>query len=396
MTRKAYTILQVSAEYPPDPGGVGDYTQHLGRALIACGHRVVVATGQPATETSHSDLALQQITNGWSWRSLGSVCHAIQRRNPDLVHIQYQTGAYHMHPAINFVPWFIRHHFPGVRIVVTMHDLRMPYLFPKAAPARRWVTRRLLVDAHALVVTNQADHDALQGMTHGDKDNFVARTPLAATVIPIGSNIDVAPPKPYHRDEWRGRLGADATNIVIAFFGLVSSTKGLLELVLALAALPHHIRLVVVGGATPQPQDQRYLDEIRATIERLGLTGRIVFTGHCSPADVSGFLLASDLVALPFSDGASYRRGSLLAALAHERPVITTHPPHPLHPPLVSGEHALLVHSNQPQPLAEAIARLAADSSLRQHLGTQGRHLTEHFSWSSIAAQHEDVYNALV
>ena len=34
--------------------------------------------------------------------------------------------------------WFIRRFFPLSRVVVTMHDLRVPYLFPKAAPVRRW------------------------------------------------------------------------------------------------------------------------------------------------------------------------------------------------------------------------------------------------------------------
>ena len=391
-----YTILQVSAEYPPVPGGVGDYTYRLSQALGARRHRIIVATGHaPAVRGTAADPVIQPIGGGWSWRSLLSLGNAIQRWQPDLVHIQYQTGAYGMHPAINLAPWFIRLRFPKPRIVVTMHDLRMPYLFPKAAPIRRWVTQRLLQDAHAIIVTNEADQDALNGVG-ADREHFVAHEPMAATVIPIGSNIDVAPPVTYDRDRWRSGIGANPQDSVVAFFGLVSATKGLLPLVEAFAMLPRHIRLLVIGGEAHQPQDQRYLAEVRAAVQRLNLAQRIFFTGHCEPTAVSGHLLASDLVALPFSDGASYRRGSLLAAFAHERAVLTTAPEAPLTPPLHSGEHAWFVQPDATSQLANAIMRLVAEPDLRMRLAKQGRQLMNQFGWPSIATRHEDVYNALV
>ena len=37
-------IALLSGEYPPQPGGVGDYTRHLGQALLARGHEVFVFT----------------------------------------------------------------------------------------------------------------------------------------------------------------------------------------------------------------------------------------------------------------------------------------------------------------------------------------------------------------
>jgi polysaccharide biosynthesis protein PslF len=398
------TILLVSAEYPPDPGGVGHYTYRLAHTLRTRGHRVVVATGSEGQTPDALDIEqatpvavpVQPVSGDWGWRSLPSLGRAILRWGPDVVHIQYQTGAYHMHPAITFAPWFIRRFFPLSRVVVTMHDLRVPYLFPKAAPVRRWVMRRLLGDARARIVTNTADQQALQGVGIADPDRFTARTPIPAMLIPIGSNIDVAPPVFYHRDQWRERAGASAGTVLVAFFGLVSSTKGLLPLVKALALLPQHVRLVIIGGEAPQPQDRAYLKQVEAAIQRLALADRITWTGHCDSGSVSAFLLAADLAALPFGDGASYRRGSLLAALEHGVPTITTMPPQPLVPPLQSGEHALLVPPDAPRQLADAVMQLAADPALRRRLGTAGRELAQAFGWSAIAAAHEDVYNALV
>ena len=37
-------VAMLSAEYPPRPGGVGDYTRRLGQALVERGQHVLVLT----------------------------------------------------------------------------------------------------------------------------------------------------------------------------------------------------------------------------------------------------------------------------------------------------------------------------------------------------------------
>jgi len=44
----------VTGEYPPDQGGVGDFTSQLGRVLAELGHRVHVITGTSITPNSKS------------------------------------------------------------------------------------------------------------------------------------------------------------------------------------------------------------------------------------------------------------------------------------------------------------------------------------------------------
>ena len=143
-------------------------------------------------------------------------------------------------------------------------------------------------------------------------------------LIPIGSNIAVAPPEGYDRAAWRARLGIGADATLLAFFGLISRTKGLDTLLDALARLPARFHLLVIGGAATAPEDRAYAEAIRQQIVELGLDQRVTITGHCAEADVSAHLLAADIAALPFADGASFRRGSLLAALAHGLAVVTT------------------------------------------------------------------------
>jgi polysaccharide biosynthesis protein PslF len=419
-------VTLISAEFPPQPGGVGDYTWHLGHALTQRGHSVFVLTIYDLRFTIY-DLNREQnnrkstIVNrksGWGWRSWRQVITALDQVRPDVLHIQYQTGAYGMHPAINLLPWRLGRRSWRPAVVVTAHDLLQPYLFPKAGPLRRWVTRRLIRDADAVVVTNEADFATVRDWRLEIGDSSVISNLQPPALIPIGSNIPVAPPEGYARDAWRLRLQVAPEQTLVAYFGLISHSKGLDTLLDALAQLPPRFRLLVVGGAATAPEDRAYAEHIRRVIDQQGLGPRMITTGHCAPSEVSAHLLAADLAALPFADGASFRRGSLLAALAHGVPTVTTQPPEPRtenreptnQAPvlgrvpsgwfsvlrLVDGEHALLVPPGDAAALAAALARLADDLALRQRLSAGARALAARFMWPEIAAQHEALYDGLI
>jgi len=450
-------VAMLSAEYPPRPGGIGDYTRRLGQSLVERGQHVFVLTIDDSQFTIY-DLQQQDasrqspivnpkskivnLKSNWGWRIARDVRAALQPMRPDILHIQYQTGAYGMHPAINFLPWRLRRTQHQLAVVVTAHDLLPPYLFPKAGPLRQWVTRRLLADADAVVVTNQDDYERVGGW--GSRTALQPASsipyPLSPALIPIGSNIAVAPPEHYDRAAWRARLAIGADDTLLAYFGLISVSKGLDTVLDALARLPAHFRLVVIGGAATAPEDRAYADSIRQQIVRLALDQRVTITGHCAEADVSAHLLAADIAALPFADGASFRRGSLLAALAHGLPVVTTWPTtDPSTPrflsvskgragdrpfdaavpervegqgrrpttddrvsfafalrPFVDGENVLLTPPGDALALGAAIERLARDTKLREQLAAGGRALAAQFGWDTIAAQHEQLYKRLI
>jgi polysaccharide biosynthesis protein PslF len=426
-------VALLSAEYPPRPGGIGDYTRRLGQSLVERGQHVFVLTIDDLRFTIY-DLQQQDanrkskivnLKSNWGWRIGRDVRAALQQIRPDILHIQYQTGAYGMHPAINFLPWWLHRtpHQPAV--VVTAHDLLPPYLFPKAGPLRQWVTRRLLADADAVVVTNQDDFFRVARdwrLATSDRETTEpAQSPivdlLSPVLIPIGSNIAGAPPEHFDRAAWRAGLGIGADEMLLAFFGLISRSKGLDTLLDTLARLPARFRLVVIGGAATAPEDRAYADTIRQQIVRLGLGQRVTITGHCAEAEVSAHLLAADIAALPFVDGASFRRGSLLAALAHGLAVVTTwpttddrrpttddrassasihRPSSIVHRPLIDGENALLVPPGDAPALAAAIERLARDIGLRERLADGGRALAAQFGWAAIAAQHAQLFERLM
>jgi len=449
----------LSGEYPPQPGGVGDYTHQLAVALRQRGHAVAVLTIQggrllayapppgaaPGEEEPRQILGAHTGLN-WSPRCWPAVVAALDQLRPSWLHIQYQTGAYNMRPGINFLPWRLRS-LPGRPMVaVTFHDLRVPYLFPKVGPLRQWVNTRLAADSDAVIATNPSDatqlralipqpsalspqhfalsaqHSALStqhsslstlpgalstqhsaliphpsslstlpGALSTQHSALSTQLALSPQLIPIGSNIPVAPPPGYTPAAWRARLGAPPDTLLVAYFGLLSPSKGVDLLVEALATLRRPWRLLLVGGGASVPSDLAHAQTVRARIAALGLAARVIETGHAEAAAVSAHLLAADLVALPFRDGASFRRGSLLAALAHGCVVVTTQPADPADAALLAPA-AELVPPNDPTALAAALARLAADAPARAARAAAATTLAAHFGWATIALRHEQLY----
>jgi glycosyltransferase involved in cell wall biosynthesis len=397
-------IALLTGEYPPHPGGVGDYTRQLGLALGAEGLRVAVFTIRDGRFLLYDQLwdtpvaaeqpfvALQPSGDAapltWSPRVWPYVRAAIKAWRPDWLHIQYQTGAYAMRAGINLLPRYLRLFPERPQIAVTFHDLLLPYLFPKAGPLRRWATRRLAADADAVVSTNSADAERLAAM--GLRGRTLA-------TIPIGSNIAVAPPPGYRRAAWREQLGVSPDELLVAYFGLLSPSKGADLLVDALSRLDAAVpwRLLLIGGAATAPQDAAFAAGLDAQIARLGLGHRLIRTGHVAPAAVSAHLLAADCAALPFCDGASLRRGSLLAALAHGCPLITTTPSDAdASAALCDGAAALMVPPGDSAALATALERIAASPALRSALAEGGRAAAAPFGWPQIARRHAQIYTS--
>ena len=106
-------------------------------------------------------------------------------------------------------------------------------------------------------------------------------------------------------------------------------------------------------------------------------------------------MLATDVCVLPYRDGVSFRRGTLHACLAHRRAVITTRPAVVL-PQVRNGENMLLVEPRDPEGLAEAAMRLAADPALRARLETGAAALAQEFTWERIARRTAEFFTALM
>jgi glycosyltransferase involved in cell wall biosynthesis len=383
-------ILLISGEYPPMQGGVGDYTRELARAFLELGHRISVLVPRTlANAYSVQEMpgwhVLPRIDD-WGWRCWGQIHHLVEEIQPDVVDVQYQAAAYHMRiPAINLLPWRWRSFRHGPPWITTYHDLKPPYLFPKAGPLRGAVVRLMARHSDAVIVTNAEDLEAARHWPFVDPATAPPRRPTLHQ-IPIGSNIKASPPAGYHSLAWRAAQGYRPEDTVWAYFGFLNESKGGETLIRALARSSPTTHLLMIGGrvGSSDPTNQTYADRIESMVSELALTERVRWTGYLPSEQVSAALMAADVVLLPYRDGISFRRGSLHAALAHGCPIVSTHPRVPL-PELRQGENILLVPSDDPIALSQAAQRLKNDPDLQRQLGLGAAALADQFTWPHIA-----------
>ena len=376
-------IMFVTGEYPPMPGGVGAYTHELAKALRCLGAQVTVLTAQAAADSSVAmkcgGVRVLPVVQRWGWNTWSLAANLAAEARCDWLHVQYQTAAFGMHPAINLAPaaWQRK----GLRVAWTHHDLLLPYLFPKAGKRlRTWITLRPAQVADLVTVTNEGDRLQL------------AEREIEAARIPIGSNITARRLSPQERDEWRRQAGYAGGDFVLAYFGFLNRSKGGLTLIRALHRLAQvrpDMHLLMIGeqvGASDRTNDA-YWQEVQALITQLGLEGRVRWTGNLPDAEVAAALNACDVLLMPYTDGASLRRGTLMAGLANGCAIITTTPQAPL-PELQGGRDLLYVPPEDDGALAAAVLRLAGDNALRASLGEGARQASSQFGWDAIARAH--------
>lgn len=374
----ARRVLFVTGEYPPMRGGIGDYTARLADALTRQGWDPAVLTHRRAAGSPYVASTVVR----WGWDLPAHVRAAARQTGAAVIHVQYQTGAFAMHPAVNLLP-FLARDWP---VVTTFHDLRAPYLFPKVGPLRPLANWALARGSAAVISTNREDYTALQ--RHRPRRGGLS-------FIPIGSNLPE--PSGASPEETRHRLGVPVDRATVGFFGFLTRDKGIDLLLVALESLPEPRPALVLAGAALPDTDTANAEYLAWLDRRLvEATVPVIRLGYLDAQDAADLLAAVDLVALPFRTGASLRHGTLVAALCCGAAIVTTAPPRPEWlDPLRDREHLWLVPPGQPEPLSAAIAALLADRPLRDRLQRAARLISPFFSWDTIATRHGDVYEAL-
>lgn len=373
-------------------GGVGAYTARLAASLVEQGATVSVLTNPQALPSAGKRSKMQIFAQKqWSpaiWRSVPRLARTI---GADWIHVQYQTAAFAMNPAINLAPTYWRRLAATeqpYQVAWTYHDLLVPYLFPKAGTkVRRWVTARPAHSSDLVIVTNESDRRQL-----------LAEQEIEAVKIPIGSNITPYQLPADARQARRTERGYRDGQLLLGYFGFLNRSKGGITLIQTLDRLVqrgHDAHLLMIGervGAS-DPTNFAYLHEVETLIAARGLTHRVRWTGHQSADLVSADLAAIDILLMPYVDGANLRRGTLMAGMAHGCAIITTTPQGPL-PELVDGRDLLYISPENAVAAADAVVRLAENPNLRRILGERARQQSQQFTWDAIAHAHCLAYGA--
>jgi len=357
-------------------GGVGAFTREVARAMADDGHEVWVFTRSECRGTDEAGIHVTADVNGkWSLKDNEAVSKWATTNQLDVVNIQFQTAAYDLRWPIHALP---RKLSKDVPVVVTFHDLRVPYLFPKAGPLREKAVRKLAQDSTGVIATDRADEYVL-------RESWKLQQ---VTWIPIGSNVTTEPPSGYDRDLWRRNLGVGPEALLLSYFGFLNKSKGGLVLIEALSELVRRgipVQLIMIGdrAGSSDPTNYGYAHKVDSLIENLGLTDIVHWSGFVSDEEVSANFYASDMTVLPYLDGVSLRRGTLMAALAHGQAIVTTDAQ--TNAPELDGV-VYCVPADDVTALADGIEKVWSDESLRNQLGEASKKANDvNFTWDAIA-----------
>jgi glycosyltransferase involved in cell wall biosynthesis len=328
-------IVVVSGSLPPDPCGVGAYAARLVEALRPAGVEVVVLAGQ-----------------AWRARDALGLRAQIDALDPDIVHLQYPTVGY----GHGLAPQVLSILRPGV---VTLHEVRHTHVL------RRLSLTAFGVSARRIVFTTQPERQYFL--------RFAPWLRERTSVIPVGSSIPaVESSTPRRLDE-------------VVHFGLIRPDKGLEEVIELGRIMQKHrsgLRVRVVGdvGGTLHP----YFDSLRRSSAELP----VVWELGLSLPRVAEKLVRASIGYLPFPDGASERRTSLLALLEAGVATITTRGVDT--PPALADAVAF---ADDPAEAFEIVEELRADALGTSRLATRGREYAAGSDWGRIADMHLALYD---
>lgn len=366
----------MTAHYPPAtvPCGVGDYTRCLRAALEALGHECLVVTSKRSL--SHEPRVFA-IADRWGAFDCLRVWRLLRHERPDAVILQYTPELYGFGVAMKLLPWLLRWAQRGMVTITTFHTL----------VGGRWIAKPnavlLAAGSHGLISV----HAELS-------DLFRRRLPwwfCKLTEIPIGANI---PPPSIPREESRLRLhrrfGLGSKAVVLGTFGFAAPGKGLNVLLQALPDLAADpvAHLVCIGAF--REEDRAYRRELESLAQRLGMAHRIHWTGELPAQEAVDLLAGIDVYVVPYDDGASLRRGTLMAGFQAGAPIVTTTPRYD-DPCLRHGETLFLVPPQSPKALAQGLRDLLADDRLQQRLREGATSVAGRFHWADIARRHVEL-----
>jgi glycosyltransferase involved in cell wall biosynthesis len=207
--------------------------------------------------------------------------------------------------------------------------------------------------------------------------------PLARIAV-IPNGIDLAPPGPDARARVRAELGARDDEIVLMHVGRLAPVKNQGLAIDALALLPPHVRLVLVGDGVDR-------DPLAARARERGVAERVAFLGFC--ADAAQLVAGADVAVVTSRNEAMPL--AVIEAMAAGVPLVSV-PWHGANEMLGGGERGALAHDYTPAAFASAVRGALDDpaAALARAARAQ-RFALDEYDVTTAARRYAELYRAV-
>ncbi|MFM8359893.1 MAG: glycosyltransferase family 4 protein [Verrucomicrobiota bacterium] len=357
-------LVIVSPLLPPLHGGLADHTHELARHLQEHFAVSVVSTRDVYTS---APFQVRAVIHDWDdgfeiWQELSPI-------PPDAVILwQYVPHMYGRGGVNRALPklWKALKD-QGRHQVILAHEIAAPWgnrpnhWWYAYHHRRQW--KAALACADLIPFSTEAWLEEWSARERKRADRFF--------LLPSPTSIPVEAVPADHRQAWRAKHGIPDNTRVLLWFGTVNVTKQLPWVVNAWEAANRQgtpTVLGVIGGNPPLAIPG-------------GLRERYRAFGYLPPEDVSRALHAADLLVLPFVDGASERRTTLMAGLAHGVAVLST-VGHNTGDTLAGADFIEATPADQPAEFIRQASDLLRDPAELDRLAQAGRaQYAQAYSW---------------
>lgn len=364
---KRLTWHLLTGEYPPAPGGVSDYTRLVAKGLAAAGDAVEIwAPKYEGTSPEDHGVHVNWLPSNYGWDSLRELERILQRSaTPRRLIIQYVPHAFGFKGMnIALVRWLMQAKRKE-RIWAVFHEVCFPRFRGQPlkhtflATVQRWMARQVALAAQRRFVTTPQWSTLLHSFGH-----LAGQTEW----LPVPSNVATMAEHEQSR-EIRARM-IQCDGYVLGHFGTFGSSIASLLTPILLAVLNYDTRrvfLLLGRGAV------EYVDRISS--ENPGVLSRLFAKENLNSQDLANHLAACDLLLQPYPDGATARRGSLMAGVALGLPIVTSTS---LQTELLWDYYkAVCLVENAVSAWCEAINRLLSNYVIRSEYGQHAKLLYE-------------------
>jgi len=273
--------------------------------------------------------------------------------------------------------------FPGLRRVVTFHNLGYEFYPVRTAPQK---LRRLL---EAIITRHWID--GAVGVSAAVAEHYRYALGLTSVaVIPNAINVGARYCGDLQSRQLRAKFDLSERDFVIATVGVLRKEKGhrfLVEALQILAAKALRPKVLIVGP-------DRLAGAIHQQVRHCGLSGQVIMTGELPHAEALAITAAADLfVTASLSEGLGIAAAE---AMDLGLPVVATDVGG-LRDLIEDGVSGLLVPAADAGAVAKSIERLMNDSLLRAHLAQAAQaRIAANFSPEIVASRWEDFYRSLL
>jgi len=380
-------ILQLASRFPPlHTGGIENVVWNLSRGLVRRGHEVTVLTSSDSWERSIGERGGVRVWRlpcplklGYTSPLLPSaILESLRVGSCEIVHAHIPDGFL---SSISSLVSMAK----SSPLVLTLHNLPLGET-PGKLVLGRILERSLGVALH--LSSRVFIHN--RSYTSSPALRWLRRK---TCITPLGVDLERFNPA-VDGGLVRERLGVCSAPIIL-FVGVLDRAhwyKGLRLLLRSMGHLDRGLRdarLVVVGSGDA-------LQEYRSYAGKIGVGGRVIFTGYVEDRLLPYYYASSDLVVLPSISMLEGVGLTIAEAMASGKAALVSRVAG-ISSFLTSGDDALILRDLGEYALAEAISELLQDDRRRRGMGRRARETAESlFDWAKITERILEEYGEIV